>query len=288
MRRPALGCIGAGRLARALLPALVEAGYAVAGISARGAARGRRLARRLQVPCFGSAAELARRSDILLLAVPDRALLPLARELAAAGVSWGGRVVLHHAGALGCAPLRPLRRAGAAVGVLHPLQTLGVRDAPLRGSWARVEGDARAVRVARQIARQLGLRPFLLPPPARRGLYHAAASLASNDLVALLTLAEAALTRAGLTAAAAHRAIASLAQGSLAQWARYGLPGAFTGPLARGDSATVAAQRAALARSDRVASAVHRTLSRALLALARRQGLMGRRQAEAARKRLGG
>jgi predicted short-subunit dehydrogenase-like oxidoreductase (DUF2520 family) len=197
---------------------------------------------------------------------------------AAPEVEWGGRVVLHHAGALGLDPLRPLARAGAFVGVLHPLQTLG--DASLAasllvGSHARIEGQPRARAAAARLARDVGLVPLPLGrhlSAADRAAYHAAASLVSNDLLALLSHGVQLLESIGLDHRAALRALAPLARGTLVQAERHGIGRTLTGPVVRGDAETVRGQLASLRRRSRSAAEVHRLLSEQLIRLAEQEG----------------
>jgi predicted short-subunit dehydrogenase-like oxidoreductase (DUF2520 family) len=276
--RPAIACIGAGRLARTLLPELDAAGYRIAAVASPriGPARslGRQCAGSLATIDASRAAEMGR---LILLAVPDRIISDLARKLATT-IDWKTRTVLHHAGALGPEVLRPLARAGASTGVFHPLQTLG--DPPiarrlLAGSRVRLEGQTPALRVARRLARDLGMIPLALPIPTSasdRSAYHAAASLVSNDLVALLAQAADLLESTGLSRAQAVRALVPLASGTLAQIRGSHPARALSGPLVRGDVSTVQAQLAALDRHSRPAAALHRLLSTRLLDAAREAG----------------
>lgn len=275
-KRPSIAVIGAGRLAGALLPLLEPAGYRVSAICARDIRDARRLARRLgQVEITARPDAAAASAQLVLLAVPDRSITPLAAELAqASGLSWKGRTALHHAGALGLEPLRALARAGAAIGLLHPMQCLGssrLASTLLPGSRARVDGDRRGYGVARRLALDLGLVPLRIArklSPADRAAYHAAAALLSNDLLALLAIALELLASLGVRRNESLQALATLARGTLIQAELAGLEAALTGPLARGDRATWQAHLAPLAQHSRQASQVHQLLSLELARLA--------------------
>jgi len=210
--------------------------------------------------------------------VPDREIAPLARRLAAAGAAAPGRTFLHHAGALGVDVLEPSGQAGASVGVLHPLQSLGVAGLArevLPGSAARIEGSGQGLLVARRLARDLQLVPVHLGPdagPDERIAYHAAAAMASNDVVALLGTALDLLGLAGIDRARGLSMLGPLARGTLLQAERGGLGAAITGPASRGDAETVRKHLLALAGISDDAADVHRLLSRQLLDLARREG----------------
>jgi predicted short-subunit dehydrogenase-like oxidoreductase (DUF2520 family) len=215
---------------------------------------------------------------LILLAVPDRAIAGLARNLASLdGVDWKPRTILHHAGALGCEPLEPLRRLGAGVGVMHPLQSLGVPQLAaetLPGSRARIEGDRRGRAAARRLARGLGLTPLPLQDlsPEDRTAYHAAASLFSNDVLALLAVGADLLESIGLDRRRAVDALLPLARGTLRQVERKGLAGPLTGPAPRGDVDTLRAHLRRLAAGPPEDVEIHRLLSLRLARLALEHG----------------
>jgi len=203
--------VGAGRLGTALAPALRDAGVAVTGPLRRGE----------PVPPDAEA---------VLLCVPDRAIAAAARRVPA------GPLVGHASGLLGLAPLGA-REAFA----LHPLVSASGPGTPFAGAGAAVAGStprARAAAVA--LACALGMTPFSVPDEDRPA-YHAAASLAANALVVLEDAAE----RLAATAGVPRAALLPLARGALERWGARGAA-ALTGPVARGDEATVAAQRAAV------------------------------------------
>ncbi len=267
--------IGAGKLACALVPLLGPAGFPVDSVASRRLASARRACR--GVPDATATRDVdraVRRARLVLLAVPDSEIAPVALDLAACD-GWKGRTVLHHAGSLGVEPLEPLGALGAAVGVMHPLQSLGRPDLAaeaLAGSRARIEGDPRGRAVASRLARGLGLKPLHLPgrmSKKDRTTYHAAAALVSNDLIALLDLGTELFESLGLSRTAARGALLALARGTLSQ-AGGGLKGAMTGPVVRGDTETLDEHLRVLRRRSPEDAEVHRLLSRRLARLARR------------------
>lgn len=276
--RPVTGFIGAGRLTRSLLPLLAAAGYPIAAVAAPRQAAARTACQGVAgVRSTTDLASAVRGVELVLLAVPDRAVEDVAADLVGATPhDWPGRVVLHHAGALGPEALRALARRGASTGVFHPLQALadpGSASLALAGSRVRIEGDPAASRMARRLARDLELVPLRIGPlaPAQRSAYHAAASLLSNDLLALLSIGVDLLESLGLKRVDAVRALGALGRGTLTQAERRGLGATLTGPVVRGDAATLAAHLARLSRDTGDAAEIHRMLSRRLLQLARRE-----------------
>ncbi|HSD81259.1 MAG TPA: DUF2520 domain-containing protein [Solirubrobacteraceae bacterium] len=230
--------IGDGRLGRTLAAALRAAGRAVDGPLARGA--------------DGTGAGVA------LLCVPDGEIA----AAAAAVTPRDGLLVGHCSGATGLEPLAP--HEGFS---LHPLMTVTTRGADLRAAAAAVDGATpRALAAAEDLAVALGMRPVRVAA-ADRAAYHAAASIASNFLVTLEAAAERLAASAGIDRAA----LVPLGRATVANWAEQGPGRALTGPVARGDEATVERQRAAIAERAPDLLGLFDALARATRALAGRE-----------------
>ena len=210
--------------------------------------------------------------DVYLLAVPDARLSEVAQAL----VPHVDRrsVVLHCAGARDQHALAALRACGARVGVFHPLVSFATAHAAhsLRGVTFTSFGDRAAIAAARKLARLLRAHLVVLeqaPGPA----YHAAAALVANGAAALAQLGARALGQVGFRQRDAERALSTLLSSVAQNIAQVGLPGALTGPVARGDAATVAAHVGALARIDRELVEAYLALQPAVLATAKAAGL---------------
>ena len=143
---------------------------------------------------------------------------------------------------------QPRPRRGASVFSIHPLQTIRGERPDLAGAFCAVSGfrpaGARPTRKA--LARSLGMSPFEVPEE-KRAAYHAAAAIASNFLVALEESAAELLEGAGV--ADARELLAPIVLRTAANWAEHGRA-ALTGPIARGDEATVSPPSGG-ARGDR-------------------------------------
>jgi len=173
--------------------------------------------------------------DVVILAVPDA-------EIAAAAASIvPGPLVGHCSGATGLDVLAPHEAFG-----LHPLMTVTMRAHPparFAGAGGAIAGSTpRALATAGALAGALGIDAVEIDD-ADRAAYHAAASIASNFLVTLEGAAEQLLATTGAT----REVLVPLVRASVENWATLGAAGALTGPIARGDDATVARQRAAVA-----------------------------------------
>lgn len=207
-----LAIIGNGRMGRSLSRALRDAGHEVLGPLGRHADVGD--------------------ADVVLLCVPDG-------EIAAAAAAVPprpGRLVGHVSGATTLAPLGDAHEAFS----LHPLMTVTGEESELAGAGAAVAGATdRALAVAEELAAALQLRAFSVPDEDRAA-YHAAASVASNYLVTLEAAAEQLLGHD-------RELLVPLVRATVENWARLGAERALTGPIARGDEATVERQRSAVA-----------------------------------------
>ena len=219
-----VGVVGAGRLGTALAGALLEAGVAVDGPMGRG--------------------EVPRGCDAIVLCVPDAEI-----GSAAATVAGAAPVVGHTSGAT---PLSAVAPAGVAAFGLHPLQTFAANSTGLdafAGAGCAIAGStAEALAFAADLARTLGMTPFEIDDEGRAA-YHAAASVASNFLVTLQAAAERIAAGAGLEPVEARGLLVPLLRRTVDNIAELGPDGALTGPVARGDEATVAAQRRAVAEA---------------------------------------
>jgi predicted short-subunit dehydrogenase-like oxidoreductase (DUF2520 family) len=246
--RPRVAIVGAGNLGTALAESLLRAGYGVEAVILR--SRGTSLrkgqslakqvgARALTEASVGLSLGMAvLRADLVWFCVPDseiaRAASGLARKM-----EWKGRVALHSSGALSSDELAVLRRRGAFVASVHPLMTFvrGSRPA-LSGVSFAAEGDARAVRMARRVIRDVGGHSY----PIRKddkAAYHAWGTFASPLFTALLATTEQVAALAGVNRKAAKLRMLPILRQTLANYGAFGAGGAFSGPLVRGDVDTV-------------------------------------------------
>ena len=204
--------VGRGRMGQALAAALARAGVDVVGPLGRGADGGD--------------------ADVVLLCVPD------AQIAAAAALIAPGRLVGHTSGVTTLEPLEPHEAFS-----MHPLLSVTGPGARFEGAGCAIAGATPdALSAAAGLARVLGMHSAVVADEDRP-LYHAAASMASNFVVTLLGAAERLAGETGVE----RPLLAPLVRAAVENWAADGAPRALTGPIARGDDATVARQRTAVA-----------------------------------------
>lgn len=184
-------------------------------------------------------------AELVILAVPDDAITSCAHRIA--GGLTANTPVVHCAGAKGLSPLDPCRAMQVPVAAMHPMASFADARRPpsLRGVTLVAQGDASALRAVRRMGRMIGARVAVAP--VHGPAYHAAAALVANGSAALADTAVGLLVRLGLRRGDALRAVGGLLRTVAENVERIGVPAALTGPIVRGDAATVRAHRKALA-----------------------------------------
>ena len=272
-RKPTTFIVGAGPVATALAGALRLSGVPVLGLWARKPAQARAAGSIAGVAAFSSAPpDVMLECEIVILAVSDRVIAEVAAMLAGTGLVGKRHVLLHCAGAASAEELlATVRDKVAGVGTLHPLSAIADGKASmraLRGTVFGVEGDESGRAAATAVVNALG--GVVLPlDGAQMASYHAAAALASNYVVAAIDAAAAVLAQAGVPAAQAAQALVPLAEGALRNITARGTTQGLTGPVRRGDAATVQRHLDALRERPELGE-IYRALARRAVDIAAR------------------
>jgi predicted short-subunit dehydrogenase-like oxidoreductase (DUF2520 family) len=256
--------LGGGAMGSALVPALRRANLRVSTAWSRNPHPGPWRS--------GPLPRALREAELVLLAVADGAVAQLCAQLVDERLIIPGQLVVHLAGGLPVSVLDPAVRAGARTGSMHPLRAVMPSPPPdaLKGATASIAGsDEIALSQVAALSHALGMVPLPVSD-SHRPLYHAAAVLAGGAQVALFAEAVRAFQAAtGTTEEEARAALLPLAQGALLALQGRTPAAAVTGPVLRGDAATVVAHRVALQAVDPQLRALYETLSHASLRLAR-------------------
>ena len=243
--RPNVGFIGAGALATTLALALSAVGWNVAAVASRSHPSAQRLAQLIP----GCRAEtdpqsVVNRCRFTFLTVPDDSISQVVSSL-----HWPeDRAAVHCCGAATSDILSPAASSGALCGSFHPLQTfpsLPANEDPAASVQARFHGITFAIegtgwlrQALELMASDLGGRTIHVPPE-HRPLYHASAVMSCGALVALLRSASALWHHFGIDEKTALHSLLPLARTTLENTAALGPEAATTGPVIRGDVATV-------------------------------------------------
>ncbi|MES9513081.1 Rossmann-like and DUF2520 domain-containing protein [Rhodococcus erythropolis] len=274
--RLTVGIVSAGRVGTAVGAALERAGHVVSACSAVSTASVARAVKRLPDTEILPAADVAARSELLILAVPDDQLADLVRGLAATQAVKPGTLVAHTSGANGIAILAPLTELGALPLAIHPAMTFTGHDEDTARLSSACFGITAADDIGYAIAQSLVLEIGGEPVRVReenRALYHAALAHGSNHLVTLVVDAVEALRASlqgdellgqqlvdGDPGGVAERVLQPLLSAALDNALRRG-PSALTGPVARGDAAAVDTHLRVLTDLDPELAAGYRAMS---------------------------
>jgi predicted short-subunit dehydrogenase-like oxidoreductase (DUF2520 family) len=274
-----VGIIGPGRVGTALGVALTQAGHEVVAVAAVSDSSVQRALEHFPDAPVTEPAGVVEAADLVLLTVPDDALPGLVSGLVTIGAPVQGRLLAHTSGRYGITVLDPATRQGALPLALHPVMTFTGRSDDLQ----RMRGISYGITtldqlrpVAEVLVIEMDGEPVFIAEE-QRDLYHAALASAANHLVTLVTEASDLLRAAG--AANPARMLSPLLYAALDNALRLGDAG-LTGPVARGDAATVAGHLAALRETAPEALAVYVALARLTADRALAAGLLAPPDAE--------
>ncbi len=187
-------------------------------------------------------------ADVYLIGTGDDQIGACCEALAATGKLNGNSIVFHCSGALSSDALSAAKSQGASVASIHPIRSFANPQqvaSHFSGTWCGCEGDAAALACLISAFEAIGARCVDIARD-NKILYHAAAVFASNYVVTLIDAAQRSYIAAGIPADVALKLIAPLLTESAENAFHLGPVTALTGPIARGDTATVTRQYQAL------------------------------------------
>ncbi len=281
--------IGAGMVGTAIGVLLKKAGHEIVFFADRSAAHLKRAKDYTGAEGVRNPAQAAGPADCLLITTPDDRICSVCAEIVD-GSSVQEKKVFHMSGAGGLDLLEPAARAGAFVASIHPLQSFSSIDgaiASIPGSYFGVTAAKGVKKLSADIVRDLSGIPISVTP-AQKPLYHAAACMASNYLVSLMSVVESIYSSIGFAEKDARKAYLPLVHGSLSNIEEQGCEKALTGPIARGDSGTIQKHIEAMACHHPDLSALYANMGMIAVKLARQKGTLTAEQATIIQKLLKG
>lgn len=279
--KPSIAIVGTGRLGTALALGLRRSGYRVVGLVAQHQRKADKVAQLLRsdgsdtTPAVLAAKNLKRlpNSDVVLICTPDDEIEAVAGQLARSTTT---AIVLHTSGALSSEVLSPLARLGLPTGSIHPLISVIEPESgagALRGAYFCIEGDSKAIAIARRMVADLKGTAFSIPSESK-ALYHSAAVIASPHATALFDVAVRTLVAAGLDRKKARQVLVPLLESTVRNLKTSDTATALTGTFARGDVATVKRHMKALSgKEHRQTLKIYKLLGLHALELAENKGL---------------
>lgn len=275
---------GCGKVGTTLGHHLQRKNFVLQGIACRSAASAEKAAQILNVHHHSvNPWDVTGSADIVFITTPDDAIADTCKAIADHNGFKKNAFVLHCSGSLPSTILAPARKCGAITGSLHPLQSFAqttVNDNPFQGIIMAAEGDPEAVALSRQIADTLAA-VFIEIKTDAKTLYHASAVVASNYLVSLIGFAFDLIEEAGISSKDAMMVLNPLIMGTLNNIDRVGVVKALTGPIVRGDAATIQnhLKKITEARPDLVS--MYKVLGQYALSLTEKKGSLDPKRIEA-------
>lgn len=261
----------------ALASRLADRGYPVIAVSSRSHSSAERLAGRIPgCTAMNSGQEVAEAAELVFITTPDGAIA----EVVAAIVWHRGQSVIHCSGADSVDSLAPASTMGAQTGCFHPLQTFADVEQAINniaGSTFALEATEPLLSSLKEMAAALSGDAIELGA-GDKVAYHAAAVIACNYLVTLVKMSTDLWKTFGVDQEQATRALLPLLKGTVANLERIGLPDSLTGPIARGDTGTIAKHLEALERTMPELADTYRALGRQTVPIAAAKGSINLQQ----------
>jgi predicted short-subunit dehydrogenase-like oxidoreductase (DUF2520 family) len=273
--------IGAGMVGTAIGFLLKKAGYEIMAIADKSTPALLRAQSYTGGKSYSKPLEVLRDADCILITTPDDLILSVCKDIARSPLI-KGKYIFHMSGAGGLDLLEPAKKAGAAVGSIHPLQSFSSIDNAIQNipaSYFGITADAKTKILAKTIVLALGGKPIYISSK-QKTLYHAAACVASNYLVSLLNVVESIYQAVGINEKDAKKAYLPLIYGSLKNIELSGSLAALTGPIARGDSGTIQKHVDAINANIPQYASLYSSLGLVTVNLARKKGTLNLKQSK--------
>lgn len=213
-------------------------------------------------------------AGLWLIGTPDDKISQAAGDLASCGVDLSDSIVFHLSGRYGPDILDPAGRSGAELASVHPVRSMSqvlTEPEAFRGTTCVAEGSEAAKAILGPLFEAAGAR-WREVQSLNRGLYHASLSIISNVTKGVIWKAQKWLETSGLdadTAAEISRSLLSITSRDVFE---LGARHSITGPVVRGDTATVEAHLESLRDFDAHDAETYRVLARTVLDLANERG----------------
>jgi len=234
--------------------------------------------------------EEMRGADVWMIATRDDAIVSSCVTLAASGKVTPDDIVFHVSGATPSSDLKAVKEKGALVASVHPIKTFadaGQAVETFAGTYCSAEGDAEALKVLRPAFERIGAKVFDIEP-GMKPIYHAGGVFACNYLAALIEAALRAHEKAGIPRDVSLAALEPLVRETVDAIFERGPARALTGPISRGDAATVARQLVKVRQWNRELGDLYRSLGLLAVDLAEADRRLDARRAADLRAALAG
>lgn len=207
-------------------------------------------------------------ADVTFITTPDDLISNVCKTLSENKWIKLGSTVLHCSGNLTSEELNPVKDKGCYVASVHPMRSFAKPElsiAQYSGTYCAMEGDKEALAIVRSLFNAIGSITYLIDK-RKKSSYHVAGVFASNYLVTLAQQAQICLKEAGVDREIGMQVITSLMKDTVTNLEKTLSPEAsLTGPIKRGDTATIKKHIAAL--TDKEQRDLYSSLGKATLSL---------------------
>lgn len=248
-----IGIIGAGKVGVSVGRYLKDNNIQISGVYDINSDNAAFAAQFTQTDCFSDLEELVKVSDTLFITTPDNVIGSVWDCIRNKNMSVKNKIVCHFSGALSSDVFTDSQSTGASVCSIHPMLAFSDKLTSYRipaNTFFAVEGDETAVSAVKSLFESLGNTVCRIDK-SKKSLYHTAASVLSNEHVALLDMGYSLLEQCGFSRDDAVGATQNLVSGNVKSVLENGCVNALTGPVERNDLQTVKKHVESLNGEDR-------------------------------------
>lgn len=248
-----IGIIGAGKVGVSVGRYLKDNNIQISGFYDIDSDNAAFAAQFTQTDCFSDLEELVKLSDTLFITTPDNVIGSVWDCIRNKNMSVQNKIVCHFSGALSSDVFTDSQSTGAGVCSIHPMLAFSDKLTSYRipaNTFFAIEGDETAVSALKSLFESLGNTVCRIDK-SKKSLYHTAASVLSNELVALLDMGYSLLEQCGFSRDDAVGATKNLVSGNVKSVLEIGCVNALTGPVERNDLQTVKKHVESLQGEDR-------------------------------------
>ena len=264
-----IGIIGAGKVGTTLGKYLSIHGKNVTGFYSRTHESADEAATFAETETYSSLCKLVEKSDVIFITTPDGVIHQVWGDLLHQDIS--NRIICHFSGSLSSHVFSGREEAGASGISMHPMYAFSDKFhsyEQFHTAYLTLEGDPEAVAVMKPMWEAIGHHVLTLKAEDKIK-YHAAAAMASNEMLGLMQASLDILSECGFSEKDSMALLTPLVQGNIASMLKKGCVNALTGPVERGDTQTVRKHLQALEGSK--AGKIYQSLGSTMVELAKRR-----------------
>ncbi len=264
-----IGIIGAGKVGTTLGKYLSIHGKNVTGFYSRTHESADEAATFAETETYSSLCKLVEKSDVIFITTPDGVIHQVWGDLLHQDIS--NRIICHFSGSLSSHVFSGREEAGASGISMHPMYAFSDKFhsyEQFHTAYLTLEGDPEAVAVMKPMWEAIGHHVLTLKAEDKIK-YHAAAAMASNEMLGLMQASLDILSECGFSEKDSMALLTPLVQGNIASMLEKGCVNALTGPVERGDVQTVRKHLQALEGSK--AGKIYQSLGSTMVELAKRR-----------------